>query len=134
VSIQAKIINLLIDLQDQFELSLFFISHDLRLVEQISDRVNVMYKGKIVEDASSREMATKPLHPYTIELYESTPALIQEKRMRFASSNDVEGPGSKNIGCVYNLRCPKAMDICYRQVPELRLNGRGHGVACFLYE
>lgn len=133
VSIQAQVVNLLLDLHERFSLNLLFISHDLKLVEQISDRVAVMYLGKIVEQASRRELAVNPLHPYTEALYESTPSLSARPKRNFTPLKDAPSPAELPRGCRYNTRCPKAIEVCLEHEPELKSNGRDHMIACFLH-
>ncbi len=132
VSIQAQVINLLKDLQDQFNLTYLFISHDLHVVEYISDRVAVMYLGKIVEFASSLELYENPLHPYTKALLSSLPMPDPtRKRQALPIRGDVPSPINPPPGCRFHTRCPFKKDICSRQEPELIDYGEGHFAACF---
>ena len=134
VSIQAQIINLLIDLQEEFELSYIIISHDLAVVEYICDRIAVMYLGKIVESTSYRELYTNPMHPYTQALLSAVPtADMKSRKKRIILTGDVPSPIDPPSGCRFHPRCPKRMDICDQTEPELRDAGEKHYVACHLY-
>ncbi len=130
VSIQSQIINLLTDLRAQFNLTYLFISHDLSVVEYISDRVVVMYLGEIVETGGSRELYRTPLHPYTHALLSSIPSLDpKRRRSRIVLAGDVPSPLNPPSGCRFHPRCPLAKEICRRKSPEeLRLGD--HGVRC----
>ncbi len=133
VSVQAQIINLLLTLQEEFKLTYLFISHDLRVVRHISDRVSVMYLGKIVELAESEELYKNPLHPYTQVLLSSVPILDPEtKRKIIILPGDVPSPIDPPSGCRFHPRCPIAVERCKSEEPVLRDVGRGHMVACHL--
>ncbi|MBW7884755.1 MAG: dipeptide ABC transporter ATP-binding protein [Caldilineaceae bacterium] len=137
VSIQAQIINLLEDLQDEFELTYLFIAHDLSVVRHISDRIAVMYLGKIVELAERDELYDKPMHPYTQALLSAVPIpdpVIESQRKRIILEGDVPSPANPPKGCHFSTRCPKVMDICRQEEPPFKDYGEGHYVACFLYE
>jgi len=135
VSIQAQIINLLTDLKEEFGLSYLFIAHDLSVVQHISNRVAVMYLGRIVEQASSDELFSNPLHPYTKALLASVPSLEPgEKKTRRTLSGDVPSPLNPPPGCPFHTRCPEVMDICRTEVPATIPQGSGHTVACHLYQ
>ncbi len=133
VSVQAQIINLLLSLQEEFKLTYLFISHDLRVVRHISDRVSVMYLGKIVEMAESEELYRNPLHPYTQVLLSSVPIPDPEtKRKIIILPGDVPSPIDPPPGCRFHPRCPIAVERCKSEEPFLRDVGGGHMVACHL--
>jgi len=133
VSIQAQVINLLEDLQEKFGLTYLFIAHDLSVVEHISNRVAVMYLGRIVEIASSRALYTDPKHPYTEALLSAVPIPDPSvKRKRIVLTGDVPNPINPPKGCHFHPRCPKAMDRCRNEAPVLRDLGAGHMAACHL--
>jgi len=134
VSIQSQIVNLLDDLKSQLKLTLLFISHDLSVVRHISDRIAVMYLGRIVELAPSRTLYDEPLHPYSQALLSAVPIPdpeIEEKRKRIILKGEIPSPLNPPPGCTFHPRCPVAIDICSRQVPEFR-ETRGRWVACHL--
>jgi len=137
VSIQAQILNLFKDLQDEFGLTYVFIAHDLAVIQYISTRVAVMYLGVIVEIADAEELYSKPLHPYTEALLSAAPIPdpeIERKRKRIILSGDVPSPAEKRTGCYFYDRCPKRMEHCKNTIPQLKDKGNGHQVACFLCE
>jgi oligopeptide transport system ATP-binding protein len=134
VSIQAQIINLLEDLQGEFNLTYLFIAHDLSVVRHISDRIAVMYLGKIVELTGRKELYENPLHPYTQALLSAVPIpdpVVEEQRRRVILEGDVPSPASPPVGCNFNTRCPAVMDVCYEKEPEFLDVGDGHWAACF---
>jgi len=134
VSIQAQVVNLLEELQEQFGLTYLFIAHDLSMVRHISDRMAVMYLGKIVELADRDEIYLNPLHPYTQALMSAVPVPdpeIEEKRQRIILKGEIPSPANPPKGCNFNTRCPVAMDVCYEADPEYREVKPGHWVACY---
>jgi oligopeptide transport system ATP-binding protein len=134
VSIQAQIINLLEDLQEEFNLTYLFIAHDLSVVRHISDRIAVMYLGKIVELTDRKELYDNPLHPYTQALLSAVPIpdpVVEEQRQRVILEGDVPSPANPPLGCNFNTRCPVVTDECREREPEFKDVGDGHWVACF---
>jgi len=137
VSIQAQIINLLEDLQDELNLTYLFIAHDLSVVRHISDRIAVMYLGKIAEVADRDELYANPMHPYTQALLSAVPIpdpVIENQRRRIILEGDVPSPANPPKGCNFSTRCPRVMDICREKEPLFKDYGNGHYVACFLHE
>jgi oligopeptide/dipeptide ABC transporter ATP-binding protein len=135
VSIQAQIINLLIDLQKEFELSYIVIAHDLAVVEHLCDRIAVMYLGRVVESGSYRDLYQTPKHPYTQALLSAIPVPSpQHKKERVILRGDVPSPIKPPEGCHFHPRCPQRMDHCSKAVPQLLEIAPGHEVRCFLYE
>lgn len=137
VSIQAQIINLLEDLQAEFNLTYLFIAHDLSVVRHISDRIAVMYLGKIVELTTRAELYEHPLHPYTQALLSAVPIpdpVVEEQRKRVILEGDVPSPANPPLGCNFNTRCPVVMDVCREQEPEFKEATSGHWAACFRVE
>jgi len=133
VSVQAQIINLFIELQEKFKLTYLFISHDLRVVRHISDKVAVMYLGKIVEISPSKELYKNPLHPYTQILISCVPiADPSRKRVKTVLKGDVPSPINPPSGCSFHPRCPIAVEKCKTVEPELRDVGSDHLVSCHL--
>lgn len=133
VSIQAQIINLLSDLQQESNLTYLFISHDLSVVEHICTSVAVMYLGSIVEMASREELFQNPLHPYTKALLSAVPIPDPTAvRERILLKGDIPSPANPPSGCKFHTRCPMAAEICSQQVPEYRDAGNNHFVACHL--
>lgn len=135
VSIQAQIINLMKDLQDEYKLTYLFIAHDLSVVEYISDRIAVMYLGSIVELTTSETLYQKPLHPYTQALISAIPVpdpTVKRKNIRL--SGDIPSPMNPPAGCKFHTRCPLAKDICKQAVPQLKEVEPDHFVACHVVE
>jgi oligopeptide transport system ATP-binding protein len=137
VSIQAQVVNLLEELQDQFNLTYLFIAHDLSMVKHISDRIAVMYLGVIMELASRDELHAKPLHPYTQALLSAIPIpdpVADAKRERTILKGDVPSPANPPSGCRFRTRCPIAEGTCAESRPDFREIRPGHFVACFFAE
>jgi len=135
VSIQAQVLNLLKSLQKKFSLTFLFISHDLGVVRHISDRVMVMYLGKIVEIADKKSIFDNPQHPYTRALLSAIPVPNPvHKRERIILTGDVPSPIDPPSGCRFHTRCPFAIDICKSRVPELKLSEQNHQVACHIID
>jgi len=133
VSIQSQIINLLERLQGEFGLTFLFISHDLSVVKHIADRVGVMYLGALVEEAPKQEFYASPLHPYSQALLSAIPTMDPERpKERIILQGDVPSPASPPPGCRFHTRCPYAMEVCRRRIPELKQARPGHLAACHL--
>lgn len=136
VSIQAQVANLLIKLQKELGLTYLFIAHDLSMVKHISDRVAVMYLGSMAELAESEELYNNPKHPYTKALMSAIPIAdpdVEESRERIMLTGDVPSPINTPIGCKFQGRCDKCIDICRKEVPEFKEVEKNHFVACHLY-
>ena len=135
VSIQAQIINLLLDLREQFNLTMLFISHDLSVVRLLSDRILVMYLGQIIEEAASESLYHEPLHPYTRLLLQSIPLPDPtKKRKKIADLSLNTDFAMMNKGCPFYPRCPERFTSCAQAMPDLRVYDHQHRVACFLYQ
>ncbi|MER1957605.1 MAG: dipeptide ABC transporter ATP-binding protein [Solibacillus sp.] len=135
VSIQAQVLNLMQKLQDDLQLTYIFIAHDLGVVRHISDRVGVMYLGKMVELADSELLYSEPLHPYTQALLSAVPVPDpQFEREQLILTGDIPSPSKPPSGCTFHTRCPKAMEHCKVAVPKLQQVRSGHSVACHLYD
>ncbi len=134
VSIQAQIINLLKDLQTKFQLTYLFISHDLSVVEHISDEIGVMYLGNIVEHGSKTQIFKNPLHPYTQALLSAAPIPDPSAKMnRIILEGSIPSPANPPPGCKFHTRCRERMEICSKYVPQIKEVEPGHTVACHLY-
>jgi peptide/nickel transport system ATP-binding protein len=131
VSVQAQILNLLFDLQDQFRLTYLFVAHDLSVVRYISDRVAVMYVGRIVELGKTEELFTAPKHPYTAALLSAVPEPDPRTRSkRIVLQGEVANPAAPPSGCYFHPRCPHAIEVCRTQAPAVQSTSPGHLVAC----
>ena len=135
VSVQAQIINLLKELQEKRNLTYLFISHDLSVVEHISDTIGVMYLGGLVETGTTADIFANPLHPYTQALFSAIPMPDPDlKRNRIILEGNIPSPANPPKGCKFHTRCRKCMEICKTQVPEVKDMGNGHKVRCHLYD
>ncbi|MCM3082052.1 ABC transporter ATP-binding protein [Brevibacillus invocatus] len=135
VSIQSQVINLLLQLQKEFHLTYVFISHDLGVVQHISDRVGVMYLGKLVEIADAQHIFTNPMHPYTKALLSAVPITHpDEKKERIIIKGDLPSPANPPSGCTFHPRCANAMEICKTQAPTLQIIDETQSVACHLFQ
>ncbi|KYG59170.1 ABC transporter ATP-binding protein [Planococcus maritimus] len=134
VSVQSQVLNLLKELQIEFDLTYLFIAHDLSVVKHMSDRIGVMYLGNLVELASNKDLYKEPLHPYTQALISAIPEPNPAKRKeRIVLKGDVPSPQNPPAGCPFHTRCPVAMEVCSQQKPVLTEVRPGHQVACHLY-
>lgn len=134
VSIQSQVLNLMQDLQKEFQLTYIFIAHDLSVVKHISDRVGVMYLGRMVELTEKNRLYDHPMHPYTQALLSAVPIPDPDvKKERVILRGDVPSPSNIPKGCAFHTRCPSAMDICKSTRPTFQDHGNGHFVACHLY-
>lgn len=135
VSVQAQVLNLLQELKERLGLTYFFISHNLNVVYQVSDRVGVMYLGKMVEIAAYDQLYEKRYHPYTEALLSAIPQVDADDRTeRIHLTGEVPSPSDPPSGCPLHTRCPKACDICSKEIPQLKEIEKGHFVACHLYQ
>jgi oligopeptide transport system ATP-binding protein len=134
VSIQSQVLNLMQDLQKEFGLTYLFIAHDLGVVRHISDRVGVMYLGRMVELSESENLYDKPLHPYTQALLSAVPIPDPKfERDSILLQGDIPSPSNPPSGCAFHTRCPQATEICRQKTPEFKEQSEGHYVACHLY-
>ncbi|MGE7693422.1 ABC transporter ATP-binding protein [Lysinibacillus sp. NPDC094177] len=134
VSVQSQVLNLLKELQDEFDLTFLFIAHDLSVVKHMSDRIGVMYLGNIVEIADKEHIYEEPLHPYTQALISAIPVPDPRKKSsRIVLEGDIPSPANPPKGCPFHPRCPKAMAECSLSKPTLKEVKQGHRVACHLY-
>lgn len=134
VSVQAQVVNLLYDLQEQFGLTYVFIAHDLSIVQHISNRVAVMYLGKLMELAPRGELFNQPLHPYSKALLSAVPIpdpILERKQKRIILEGDLPSPANPPKGCPFNSRCPIAVDRCFKEEPKFSESYPGHFVACW---
>lgn len=135
VSVQAQVLNLLQELKERLGLTYFFISHNLNVVYQVSDRVGVMYLGKMVEIAAYDQLYEKRYHPYTEALLSAIPQVDADDRTeRIHLTGEVPSPSDPPSGCPFHTHCPKACDICSKEIPQLKEIEKGHFVACHLYQ
>ena len=135
VSIQSQVLNLMMDLQEEFNLTYLFISHDLSVVKHISDRVAVMYLGRIVEIATKESLYENPLHPYTKALLSAIPVVnFEEKREEIPISGELPSNTNPPVGCAFHTRCPFAMEKCKNERPLLKVVNHNQQVACFLHD
>ncbi|MCT1925421.1 ABC transporter ATP-binding protein [Staphylococcus pasteuri] len=131
VSVQSQVLNILKDLQEEFNLSLLFIAHDLSVVKHISDVIGVMYLGHIVEIASDSDIYNRPLHPYTQALISSIPQFNSIRKKRELLKGELPSPSNPPKGCPFQTRCPYVKEICREKMPKLKEHIKGHQVACF---
>ena len=135
VSIQAQVLNLFNRLQRQYNLTYIFISHDLGVIKHVSDRIAIMYLGRVVEMCEADQIYENPLHPYTKALLSAIPPESPfEKKERIVLKGEIPSPIGDQIGCPLAGRCPNCMECCTKEIPQLHDVGNGHQVACFLYQ
>ncbi|PPA89736.1 dipeptide/oligopeptide/nickel ABC transporter ATP-binding protein [Brevibacillus laterosporus] len=134
VSVQSQVLNLMLDLQKEYNLTYLFIAHDLSVVRHISDRVGVMYLGRIAEIAHKDELYANPHHPYTKALLSAVPVADPDKKQeRIILQGDLPSPANPPSGCTFHTRCPHVMDVCREKRPEMLKLREDHQVACHLY-
>ncbi|AVV58432.1 ABC transporter ATP-binding protein [Paenibacillus glucanolyticus] len=134
VSIQSQILNLLKELQHRHGLTYLFISHDLNVIQYMSDRIGVMYLGRLAEIIDVAQAGREPVHPYTQALFSSIPQVKATQRERILLQGDLPSPLTPPTGCTFHPRCPYAMDRCHQEMPELKPYSTGNMVSCHLYE
>lgn len=134
VSIQSQILNLLKELQHRHGLTYLFISHDLNVIQYMSDRIGVMYLGRLAEIINVAQAGREPVHPYTQALFSSIPQVKATQREKILLQGDLPNPLTPPTGCTFHPRCPYAMDRCHQEMPELRPYSTGNMVSCHLYE
>lgn len=135
VSVQSQVLNLMMDLQEEFQLTYLFISHDLSVVKHISDRVAVLYLGRVVEIGTKKELYAQPLHPYTKALLSAIPVVkFDEPKQVMPLQGELPSPMNPPIGCVFHTRCPCVMKKCHQERPTLQEINEQQRVACFLYD
>ncbi|MGA3677116.1 ABC transporter ATP-binding protein [Lysinibacillus agricola] len=134
VSVQSQVLNLMMDLQDEFHLTYLFISHDLSVVKHISDRVAVLYLGRVVEIGTKKELFANPLHPYTQALLSAIPVVNFDKpKQEIPLQGELPNPMNPPIGCVFHTRCPFVMERCHQERPVLQEKNKDQRVACLLH-
>jgi len=135
VSVQSQVLNLMMDLQDEFHLTYLFISHDLSVVKHISDRVAVLYLGRVVEIGTKKELYANPLHPYTQALLSAIPVInFNQPKQEIPLQGELPSPMNPPVGCAFHTRCPYVMNRCHQERPVLQEKNNHQRVACFLYE
>ena len=135
VTVQAKILKLIRELKEKTGVSFVFISHDLSVIKHISDRIAIMYLGRIVELCDADSIYENPLHPYTKALLSAIPQESPfEKKERIVLTGEIPSPIGDQIGCPLAKRCPNCTERCMKDIPKLKEVSKGHQVACFLYE
>ncbi|MFJ6207016.1 ABC transporter ATP-binding protein [Lysinibacillus sp. NPDC092081] len=135
VSVQSQVLNLMMDLQDEFHLTYLFISHDLSVVKHISDRVAVLYLGRVVEIGAKKELYANPLHPYTQALLSAIPIInFDQPKQEISLQGELPSPMNPPVGCVFHTRCPYVMERCHQERPVLQEENIQQRVACFLYD
>lgn len=135
VSVQAQILNLMMDLQEKLKLTYIFISHDLSVIKHISDNIGVMYLGQMIEKAPKQDIFQQPIHPYTIALLSAIPSVnILEKKKKIILKGEISSPINPKPGCRFSPRCPFSCEICQQKNPQLLEVKPGHFVACHRYE
>lgn len=135
VSVQAQILNLMMDLQEKLGLTYIFISHDLSVIKHISDNIGVMYLGQMIEKAPKQDIFKNPLHPYTVALLSAIPSTnVREKKKKIILKGEISSPINPKEGCRFSPRCPFACDICHQKTPALQEVQPHHFVACHRYQ